>query len=55
MSVRQIRITIDADTNVLAVDVSDGEMEKRRAAWTMPPYKEDRGTLRKYIKAVRGR
>jgi dihydroxy-acid dehydratase len=47
------RITIDADTNVLAVDVSDGEMEKRRAAWTMPPYKEDRGTLRKYIKTVK--
>ena len=46
-------ITIDADRNLLGVDVDDAEMEKRRAAWTMPPYKETRGTLRKYIKTVK--
>ncbi len=46
-------ITIDADSNLLGVDVDDAEMEKRRAAWTMPPYKETRGTLRKYIKTVK--
>jgi dihydroxy-acid dehydratase len=46
-------ITIDANTNLLGVDVDDAEMEKRRAAWTMPPYKETRGTLRKYIKTVK--
>ena len=46
-------ITIDADSNLLAVDVDDAEMEKRRAAWSMPPYKETRGTLRKYIKTVK--
>jgi dihydroxy-acid dehydratase len=47
------RITIDANKNLLAVDVDDAEMEKRRAAWSMPPYKETRGTLRKYIKTVK--
>ena len=46
-------ITIDANSNLLAVDVDDAEMEKRRAAWSMPPYKETRGTLRKYIKTVK--
>jgi dihydroxy-acid dehydratase len=47
------RITIDANTNLLGVDVDEAEMEKRRAAWTMPAYKESRGTLRKYIKTVK--
>jgi dihydroxy-acid dehydratase len=46
-------ITIDANSNALVVDVDEAEMEKRRAAWTMPPYKETRGTLRKYIKTVK--
>jgi dihydroxy-acid dehydratase len=46
-------ITIDAETNTLSVDVSDAEMEKRRAEWTMPPYKATRGTLFKYIKVVK--
>jgi dihydroxy-acid dehydratase len=46
-------VTIDADTRVLAVDVSDDEMESRRADWVMPPYKATRGTLYKYIKCVR--
>jgi len=47
------RISIDANSNLLGVDVDDAEMENRRAAWTMPPYKETRGTLRKYIKTVK--
>jgi dihydroxy-acid dehydratase len=46
-------ITIDAEANSLSVNVSDDEMAKRRAAWTMPPYKETRGTLYKYIKCVK--
>ena len=46
-------ISIDAEKNTLTVDVDDAEMEKRRAAWTMPPYKETRGTLRKYIVTVK--
>jgi dihydroxy-acid dehydratase len=47
------RITIDADRNVLTVDVSAAEMEQRRAGWVMPPYKAERGTLAKYIRLVR--
>jgi len=46
-------ITINARTQSLNVDVSDAEMEKRRAAWRMPPYKAERGTLYKYIKTVK--
>ena len=47
------RITIDADKNALSVDVSAAELETRRAGWTMPPYKAERGTLAKYIRLVR--
>lgn len=47
------KITIDAENNVINVAVSDEEMAARRAAWTMPPYKANRGTLYKYIKNVK--
>jgi dihydroxy-acid dehydratase len=47
------RITIDAVRNTLAVDLDEAELKRRRAAWTMPPYKATRGTLYKYIKNVR--
>jgi len=47
------QITIDAERNALEMDVSDEELEKRRAAWTVPPYKATRGTLYKYIKNVK--
>lgn len=47
------RINIDAINHTLDVDVSEVEMDKRRAAWDMPPYKARRGTLFKYIKNVR--
>ncbi len=46
-------IHIDADANTLTVDVSDDELAARRAAWVMPPYKAQRGTLYKYIKLVK--
>ncbi len=46
-------ITIDAGRKLLAVDVSDAEMQQRRAAWEMPPYKAERGTLAKYIRLVK--
>ena len=45
-------ITIDADAKTLSVDVSDEEMQQRQATWVMPPYKAQRGTLRKYIQLV---
>lgn len=46
-------ITIDAEINEVNVNVSDAEMQKRRAAWTAPPYPASRGTLYKYIKNVK--
>jgi dihydroxy-acid dehydratase len=47
------RITIDAQKNVLNVDVSESELSTRRKAWKMPPYKSERGTLAKYIRSVK--
>ncbi|MGD8515097.1 MAG: dihydroxy-acid dehydratase [Granulosicoccaceae bacterium] len=46
-------ITIDADKRTLDVAISDDEMQQRRAAWQMPPYKATRGTLYKFIKNVK--
>ncbi|HVW11358.1 MAG TPA: dihydroxy-acid dehydratase, partial [Bryobacteraceae bacterium] len=46
-------ITIDAEKNVLDVEISPEEMKSRRAAWKMPPYKATRGTLAKYIRLVK--
>lgn len=45
-------ITIDAVNNVLNVDLSEEEIEKRRASWTVPPLKADTGILRKYAYTV---
>jgi dihydroxy-acid dehydratase len=47
------RVTIDAERNRLDVALSDDELERRRSAWRPPPYKSLRGTLYKYIKAVK--
>ena len=47
------RITIDAEKNLLTVEVSDQELAARRASWKMPPYKASRGTLAKYIRSVK--
>ncbi len=46
-------ITIDASSLILDVAVPEEEMAKRKAAWTMPPYKATRGTLYKFIKNVK--
>ena len=45
-------ITIDADTNVIQVALTDDELAARKEQWTMPAYKFNRGTLYKYIKNV---
>jgi len=45
-------IEIDAERNLLAVDLGDDELAARRREWQMPPYKVSRGTLYKYIKNV---
>jgi dihydroxy-acid dehydratase len=47
------RITIDAEKNRIDIDLSDAELEKRRAAWKRPAFKATRGTLYKYIKNVK--
>ena len=47
------QITIDSQNGEINMDVSAEELEKRRAAWTQPPYKANRGTLYKYIKNVK--
>ena len=45
--------TIDCEHGEINIDVSDDELEKRKAAWEKPPYKASRGTLYKYIKNVK--
>lgn len=47
------QVTIDSQNGEINMDVSAEELEKRRAAWTQPPYKANRGTLYKYIKNVK--
>jgi dihydroxy-acid dehydratase len=47
------KITLDAEANLITVDVSDAEFAKRRKAWTAPAFKATRGTLYKYIKNVK--
>jgi dihydroxy-acid dehydratase len=47
------RITVDAERNLISVDLSDDELSRRRAEWRMPPFKVSRGTLAKYIRLVR--
>jgi dihydroxy-acid dehydratase len=47
------QITIDAERNLITVDVPDAELERRRQEWKMPPYKATRGTLAKYIRLVK--
>ncbi len=46
-------ISINAETQLLDVDVSEEEMQQRRRDWVMPAYKAGRGTLFKYIKNVK--
>ncbi|MEW6270815.1 MAG: dihydroxy-acid dehydratase [Thermodesulfobacteriota bacterium] len=45
-------ITIDADRNLLQVDVSEDELSRRRAAWTAPPPRYTSGVLAKYARVV---
>jgi dihydroxy-acid dehydratase len=45
-------ITIDADNNLLQVELSDKELAERKAKWKQPPFKATRGILYKYIRSV---
>jgi dihydroxy-acid dehydratase len=46
-------VTIDADRKLLSVELSDQELEARRAAWTKPALRVERGVLAKYARCVR--
>ena len=46
-------ITIDAKKRTMDLEVSESELAERRAKWVAPPLKATRGTLFKYIKAVK--
>ncbi len=45
-------ITIDADHNLLSVDLSDDEIARRRQNWNAPEPKYKRGVMNKYVKLV---
>lgn len=46
------RITIDARTREMTLEVDAGELAARRAAWTPPPSKATAGVLSKYVRLV---
>lgn len=46
-------VTLDAAANRIDVELDEAEFERRRAAWTAPPYKAANGTLRRFIMTVR--
>ena len=46
-------ITIDGDAKTLHVHLSDEDLAKRRAAWTKPPLRVERGVLAKVARTVR--
>jgi dihydroxy-acid dehydratase len=45
-------VTIDADAKRVSVDIPDAELAKRRAAWTKPALRVERGVLAKYARCV---
>jgi dihydroxy-acid dehydratase len=45
-------ISIDARIRTLDVELDPAELERRRAGWTRPPLKAERGVLFKYIRSV---
>jgi dihydroxy-acid dehydratase len=47
------RVTIEANTRRIDVELSAEELAKRRAEWTPPPLKARGGVLYRYIQAVR--
>jgi dihydroxy-acid dehydratase len=47
------RITIDAKEKRLSLDVDEKELERRKAAWSMPTLRVERGVLAKYARCVR--
>lgn len=46
-------ITLDAINNLIEVDLSDEQLQLRKAAWQAPELKPKKGTLYKYVKSVK--
>jgi dihydroxy-acid dehydratase len=46
------RVTIDAEANLIEVDLSDEALAERRVAWSAPKPRYTRGVLAKYAKLV---
>ena len=46
-------VTIDSVNRSIELGVDDGELARRREAWTPPPLEATRGTLFKYIRSVK--
>ena len=46
------RITIDAETGRIEVDVSEKEMQARAERWRRPPIAASFGVLRRYVRQV---
>jgi dihydroxy-acid dehydratase len=46
------RITIDAETRMLQLEIDEAEIERRRKAWRAPPARYKKGVLAKYAKLV---
>lgn len=47
------KLTLDAEANLITVEISDAEFDARRKVWKAPAHKATRGTLYKYIKNVK--
>ena len=46
------RITVDAEARLLSLNVPESELQERRASWTPPPPRFNRGVLAKYARVV---
>jgi dihydroxy-acid dehydratase len=46
------KLTIDAETREINVQLSDGELKSRRAGWSAPKPRYHKGVLKKYRKLV---
>ena len=47
------KTTIDAVEKRLTLEVNDAELARRKASWTAPPPRVERGVLAKYARCVR--
>ena len=47
------QITIDADKDLLTIDISDEDLAKRKAQWINPIVPPKKGVLAKYAKSVK--